>query len=49
MLYFYEIRNKLTGQQAHTCAKNFTTACKAMGWKPYHCRCIWKASDKAAY
>lgn len=49
MLYFYEIKNKETQEHKQTTAKNFTTACKLMGWKAHKCRCIWKASVENGY
>ena len=45
---FYEIKNTKTQETAQTTAKNFTEACKANGWKPQHCRCIWKADPENA-
>lgn len=40
---FYEIKNTKTQETVQTIAKNFSKACEEQGWKPYHCRCIWKA------
>ena len=45
---FYEIKNTKTHETAQTIAKNFSEACKEQGWKPYHCRCIWKADPENA-
>lgn len=45
---FYEIKNTKTQQTAQTTAKNFAEACKAQGWKPQHCRCIWSANPENA-
>ena len=47
-MYFYEIRNTKTQECGKGIAKNFTEACKANGWKPQHCRCIWKADPENA-
>ena len=49
MMYFYEIKNNKTQECGKGIAKNFTEICKAHGWKPQHCKCIWKASPEAAY
>ena len=49
MMHFYEIRNTKTQENGRGIAKNFSEICKAHGWKPQHCKCIWKASIKAAY
>jgi hypothetical protein len=49
MMYFYEIRNTKTQETYETTAKNFATACKERGWKPRHCRCVWKASVENGY
>ena len=46
---FYEIKNTKTQETAQLIAKNYAEACKAAGWKPQNCRCIWKASAEAAY
>lgn len=43
-MFYYEIRNRKTQSTAEATAKNFQTACKALGWKPRDCRCVWKAS-----
>ena len=45
---FYEIKNTKTQETAQTTAPNFQMACRQMGWKPYHCRCIWKADPENA-
>ena len=46
---FYEIKNIKTQQTAQATAKNFTEACKAQGWKPQNCHCIWSASPENGY
>ena len=45
---YYEIKNRKTQETAQTTAKNFATACKANGWKPQDCKCIWAADPKNA-
>ena len=45
---YYEIKNLKTQETAQRVAKNFSEACKNVGWKPYHCRCIWSASAENA-
>ena len=47
-MYFYEIRNTKTQETAQVTAKNFATACRSIGWKPYDCRCVWKADPENA-
>ena len=47
-MFYYQIRNKMTQERFETIAPNFTKACKARGWKPYHCKIIWKASPENA-
>lgn len=47
-MFFYEIRNTKTQKTAQVTAKNFATACRSLGWKPYECRCVWKASAENA-
>lgn len=47
-MFYYEIRNTKTQETAQTTAKNFTTACRSLGWKPYECRCVWKANPENA-
>ncbi len=49
MMYFYEIKNVKTNEQGRGIAKTFADICKAHGWKPQNCRCIWKAEPEAAY
>lgn len=44
MMYFYEIRNKITQATAEATAKNFKQACKLAGWKVRDCKCVWRAS-----
>ena len=46
---FYEIKNTKNQKTAEAIAKNFTEACKSIGWKPYHCRCVWCASLENGY
>ena len=46
---FYEIKNTKTQETAQATAKNFGEACKAQGWKPSHCRCVWVASPENGY
>lgn len=48
-MYFFEIKNKKTQETAEAIANNFATACKRLGWKPYQCRCIWKADLENGY
>lgn len=48
-MYFYEIKNIKTQATAETIAKNFQTACRALGWRPQDCKCIWKASPENGY
>lgn len=45
---YYEIKNTKTQETAQATAKNFATACEAQGWKPQHCRCVWKAKVENA-
>jgi hypothetical protein len=45
---YYEIKNRKTQETAQTTAKNFATACKANGWRPQDCKCIWAADPKNA-
>jgi hypothetical protein len=47
-MFYYEIRNVKTQETAQATAKNFTTACHSLGWKPYDCRCVWKANPENA-
>ena len=47
-MFYYEIRNTKTQETAQAIAKNFTTACRSLGWKPYECRCVWKANPENA-
>ena len=47
-MFYYEIRNVKTQETAQATAKNFTTACRSLGWKPYECRCVWKANPENA-
>ena len=47
-MYFYEIRNRKTQENAQLIAKDFTTACRHLGWKPQECRCVWKANPENA-
>ena len=49
MKYFYEIKNIKTQECGKGIAKNFAEICKVHGWKPQHCKCIWKASPEAAW
>jgi hypothetical protein len=46
---FYEIKNTKTQEAAEATAKNFAEACKSIGWKPHHCRCVWCASPENGY
>ena len=48
-LYFYEIMNTATCEQAQGIAHTFGELCKRMGWKPQDCKVIWKGSPDAAY
>ena len=48
-MYFYEIKNIKTNECGKGIANNFTEICKKHGWKPQHCRCIWRAEPEAAY
>lgn len=48
-MYFYEIKNMKTQECGKGIAKNFAEVCKAYGWKPYNCKCIWKSSPEGAY
>lgn len=47
-MFYYEIRNTKTQKTAQVIAKNFATACRSLGWKPYDCRCVWKAAPENA-
>ena len=47
-MFYYEIRNTKTQEIAQVTAKNFTIACRSLGWKPYNCRCVWKADPENA-
>jgi hypothetical protein len=47
-MFYYEIRNTKTQETAQATAKNFATACRSLGWKPYECRCVWKANPENA-
>ena len=49
MMYFYEIRNTETQESGRGIAKSYSEICKAHGWKPQRCKCIWKASVEAAW
>ena len=49
MLYFYEIFNLETFEHAQGIAHTFAEVCKAQGWKPQNCHCVWKASVEASY
>jgi hypothetical protein len=46
---FYEIKNVKTQETAQVTASSFANACKAQGWKPYQCKCIWKATPENGY
>lgn len=48
-MYFYEIKNTKTNECGKGIANNFTEICKKHGWKPQHCKCIWRAEPEAAY
>ena len=48
-MYFYEIKNTQTQECGKGVAQNFIEVCKAHGWKPQHCKIIWKASPEAAW
>lgn len=41
---YYEIKNEKTQENAQVTAATFSLACKAQGWRPQDCKCIWKAS-----
>lgn len=47
-MYFYEIRNTKTQETAQVTSKNFATACRSIGWRPYDCKCVWKANAENA-
>lgn len=47
-MFYYEIRNTKTQKTAQVTAKNFTTACHSLDWKPQECRCVWKANPENA-
>ena len=36
-------------EEAEMIAADFGEACKAQGWKPSHCRCVWVASPENGY
>ena len=46
---FYEIRNTKTQQSCGVTAKDFSSACKSLGWKPHDCRCVWKSTLENGY
>ena len=46
---FYEIKNVKTQETAQAIASSFANACKAQGWKPYQCKCNWKATPENGY
>lgn len=43
-MFYFEIKNKDTNEAYMTINQSFSKACKAKGWKPYRCVCIWRAS-----
>ena len=46
---FYEIKNTKTQEEGKCVAANFSAACRVLGWKVKDCRCVWVASNEAAY
>ena len=43
ILYYYEIRNAKTQAIAEANGHSFQEACAIVGWKPQHCRCVYRA------
>lgn len=48
-MYFYEIKNTKTQAHGQATAKNFSEACKSLGWRPNQCKCIWRADPENGY
>ena len=46
---FYEIKNTKTNETAQATAPNFANACRAQGWKPWDCKCVWSANPENGY
>ena len=49
MMYFYEIFNLDTFEQAQVTAHTFAEACEAQGWEPQNCYCVWKTYLEVSY
>ena len=43
MMYYYEIRNTKTQATAEANGHSFQEACATLGWKPWNCRCVYRA------
>jgi hypothetical protein len=45
-MFYFEIKNNRTGECANTTASNMTQACAKMGWKPWDCKCVYRAKEE---
>lgn len=44
-MYYFEIKNKKTQEQATATAKGMAQACAILGWKPQDCKCVYKVKE----
>lgn len=42
-MYYFEILNKETLEKAQGYAESMRAMCEALDWKPWDCKCIYKA------
>lgn len=42
-MYYFEIKNKKTQEQATAIAKGMAQACASVGWNVRDCKCVYKA------
>lgn len=48
MMFYYEFRNRLTGECFSCIAPCFANACRQHNQNPFDCRVIWKANPENA-
>ena len=44
-MYYFEIKNTITGEQATATGKGMAQACESIGWNVRDCKCIYKAKE----
>lgn len=46
-MYYYEIRHNRTQATAEANGHSFQEACATLGWKPWHCHCVYRTEVEA--